>query len=117
MYIGLEPLGLRFDGTFPHELAYWPDGIQLLLGLTVMALFAPTAYQLLRRYRPVFLPPRLGRDALDGRLPRWLAWRPTPRFALPTLLLHSLHSTVLLIPGSAMYSATLEEGRLGDESR
>lgn len=80
-------LGLRFDGTFPGELAYWPDGIPLLFGLTVVALFAPTAYQWLRRYRPVLLPPRLGRDALGGRLPRWLAWRATPLFALPTLLL------------------------------
>jgi D-alanyl-lipoteichoic acid acyltransferase DltB (MBOAT superfamily) len=78
-------LGIRFEGPFPHELAYWPDGIPLMLVMAGIALFTPTAYQWLRFYDPVIPSPYSGTRDLGGGLPAWLAWRPNAGFALVTL--------------------------------
>ena len=81
--------GLNFDGTFPHELVYWPAGLPWMALLLVLVVTAPNSTQLLRRYDPALLPERL---RLAAGAWRWPLWRPAFGYALVTagLLIWSL---------------------------
>ncbi len=80
----LANLGFSFDGMFPHDLADWYTGVPWIICLGLVALFAPTTYQFLRRYEPVLLSKGFSIYDTKFLLP---GWRPHVIFALMTVIL------------------------------
>lgn len=69
----LVDYGLKFDGFFFNELAYWPDGVVIISLALLVALFFPNTQQIMKNYNPAVGCNEEKTNESEG----FLLWKPT----------------------------------------